>query len=263
MAAEHVRRGFGAAFCPRVALTDFARVGAIRDAFSSRGLVIAEVGAWCNMKDPDPTKRRVNLEYVVSQLALADEIGAVCCVNVAGSFHPTSRRGPHPDDFRQVGFDATVEAVRHVIDAAAPRRARFAIELTAFAYPNSPETYLRLVQAVDRPAFGVHLDPVNIVNSPEKYFDSGRLIRQCFDTLGKWVVGCHAKDVVIRDTVVMHVDEVRAGLGALDYRAFLTELSRLHVDAPLMIEHLPSNEEYALAAEYIRGVARSLALGFV
>lgn len=262
IAAEHVRLGYNAALLPKVDPSDAVRVRALRDAFPARGIVIAEVGAWCNMKDPDPAIRKANVDYVTGQLALADEVGALCCVNVAGSFHPTSRRGLHPDDFRQVGIDATVEIVRRVVDGAGPRRARFVIELTAFAFPNSPETYLRLVKAVHRPAFGVHLDPVNIVNSPEKYFDTGRLLRECFSLLGPWVVSCHAKDVILRDTVVMHVDEIRAGLGNLDFRTYLSELAKLPGDVPLIIEHLPSNEEYTLAANHIRGVADSPGLSF-
>ena len=260
LAAEHVRRGYRAAFCPKLTLAEPERVRAVRDAFAAAGVVIAEVGAWCNMKDPEPARRKTNVEYVTAQLALADEVGALCCVNVAGSFSPTSRRGPHPDDFRQVGFDATVDTIRRVIAGARPTRARFVIEMTAFAMPNSPESYLRLLKAVDRREFGVHLDPVNIVNSPEKYFDTGALLRRCFELLGPDIVSCHAKDVVLREDVVMHVDEVRAGLGQLDYRTYLTELAKLPAQPPLMIEHLSTSEDYALAADYIRGVATELGL---
>ena len=54
----------------------------------------------------------------------------------------------------------------------------------------------------------------------------------------------------------MHLDEVRPGLGNLDYRTFLTELVKLDPDTPLMLEHLKGEDEYAAAAEHVRGVAR-------
>ena len=49
--------------------------------------------------------------------------------------------------------------------------------------------------------------------------------------------------------------EVRPGLGGLDYRVFLRELATLDPDLPLMLEHLPSLEEYAIAGAHIRAVA--------
>lgn len=56
----------------------------------------------------------------------------------------------------------------------------------------------------------------------------------------------------------MHPDEARPDLGGLDYRAYLQALDKLDPDTPLMLEHLPHAEEYALAAQYIRLAAASL-----
>jgi hypothetical protein len=39
-------------------------------------------------------------------------------------------------------------------------------------------------------------------------------------------------------------------------------LSQLGTDAPLMLEHLHSEEEYTKGREYIQGIARSLGLSF-
>ncbi|MCK4853886.1 MAG: hypothetical protein KAT31_06485, partial [Bacteroidales bacterium] len=64
-----------------------------------------------------------------------------------------------------------------------------------------------------------------------------------------------AKDMTIREDIYTpHLDETRAGLGSMDYTAFLTELSKLD-NVPLMIEHLKTADEYKLAADYIRSVA--------
>jgi hypothetical protein len=49
-------------------------------------------------------------------------------------------------------------------------------------------------------------------------------------------------------------DEVRPGLGAMDYRVFLTEL-RNFPEVPLMMEHLQTAEEYEAGAMFIRKVA--------
>ena len=39
---------------------------------------------------------------------------------------------------------------------------------------------------------------------------------------------------------------------------YLQELDRLDADTPLMLEHLPSAEEYDLAAQHVRSVAREV-----
>ncbi len=118
------------------------------------------------MLDPNESLRRQNREHVAERLALADEVGALCCVNIAGSRNPTRWDGPHPDNLSQETFDLVAENTRYVLDAAKPRRARFALEMMPWALPDGPDECLRLLRAVERPMFAVHLDPVNIVNSP-------------------------------------------------------------------------------------------------
>jgi sugar phosphate isomerase/epimerase len=56
--------------------------------------------------------------------------------------------------------------------------------------------------------------------------------------------------------------EVIPGRGQIDYKAYLSELSKLRVDAPLMLEHLKTAEEYEEGRHYIQGVARELGLSF-
>ena len=48
------------------------------------------------MLDPDPAKRAENLKYVTERLALAEAVGARCCVDIAGSFNPDVWYGPDP-----------------------------------------------------------------------------------------------------------------------------------------------------------------------
>ncbi|MEE8389645.1 MAG: hypothetical protein V3S14_02465 [Anaerolineae bacterium] len=74
-----------------------------------------------------------------------------------------------------------------------------------------------LLWAIDRPMFGVHLDPVNLVNCPSRYYHNADFLRECFSKLGQWIVSCHGKDVIMHDQLTVHLDEVRSGLGTLDY----------------------------------------------
>lgn len=262
LAREHRRLGYSAAYCPQARAEDAARVREIEKAFAAENVVIAEVGAWRNLLDPDFEKRRENLRYVISRLALAEAVGARCCVDIAGSYNPKVWYGPHPKNLSREFFDATVENCRRVIDEIKPRRTRFSIEMMGWSLPDGPDSYLKLVKAVDRAEFAVHMDVCNGINSPERFYRSGAFIEECFRKLGPRVVSCHAKDLAWEVEMNVHFVEVVPGRGEVDYRAYLRELARLPVDAPLMLEHLKTAEQYDEGKRYIQKVAAETGVAF-
>jgi sugar phosphate isomerase/epimerase len=261
IARAYVDAGYSAAVCPSVSLDQPERIREIREAFARHDVMLAEIGVWNNMLDPDPAQRATNVEANVRTLALADELGIVCCVNIAGSFSETLWDGPHPRNLSEQAFELTVENVRQIIDAVKSRRAFYSLETMPWVIPDSADSYLRLIEAIDRPMFAVHLDPVNMINCPARYYHNAKFLRECFSKLGRWIVSCHGKDILMRDRLTVHLDEVRPGLGKLDYKVFLQELSRLSRDVPLILEHLPQ-EEYPLARGYIVGAAAEAGLPF-
>lgn len=262
LAKAHKAEGYRAAYCPRVTLKEPERIREIEQAFASEGVVIAEVGAWGNMIGPDLEKRQAQIDVVCERLALADEVGALGCVNYAGTYDPDSSTNPHPKNLSDECFDLIVEVIRQIIGRVKPKRAKFMLEMMPAVHPHSPDSYANLLKAIDNPAFGVHLDPVNIITSPARYFYNGRVIQECFDKLGHAIVSCHGKDIIMRPTFMVEIHECRPGTGILDYRTFLTLLNRLPGDVPLMMEHLPNKAEYDLAKAYITGVASELGLSF-
>jgi len=246
--------GYSAAFCPVNADASDELVRAYVDAARAADIVIAEVGAWSNPVSPDEKTRAEALEKCKTQLALADRVGANCCVNIAGS-RGEKWDGPHPDDLTDATFDLIVETVREIIDAVQPTRTFYTLETMPWMYPDSPDCYVRLIEAIDRERFAVHLDPANLISSPQRYFQNAELIRECFQKLGPRIKSCHAKDILMSDKFTTHLDEVRPGMGRLDYGVFLAEADKLGPDIPLMLEHLPQPVEYVMAAAYVRSVA--------
>lgn len=246
--------GYSAAYCPDV--TEDSGAGAEDYAAAARrhGIVIAEVGAWSNPIDRDEDKRKEAISWCQRRLELAERIGARCCVNIAGSRGP-KWDGPHEDNVSEDTFALIVDTVRDIIDSVKPKRTFYTLETMPWVFPDSADSYLRLIEAIDRKAFAAHLDPVNLINSPPRYFANGELIRDCFAKLGPYIKSCHAKDIVLSDRLTVHLDETRPGLGRLDYAVYLRELSKLDPDTPLMLEHLSEREEYEQAARHIRGVA--------
>ncbi len=247
--------GYRAAYCPVAPDADDDTVNAYAGAARNADIVIAEVGAWSNPMSPDAATAKAALDWCIASLALADRIGACCCVNIAGSCGE-KWDGPDAADLTDATFDRIVEVVRTIIDAVKPTRTFYALETMQWMYPDSPDCYLRFIKAIDRQAFAVHLDPVNLVCSPQRYFATGPLIEECFAKLGAHIKSCHAKDILLGTNATVHLDEARPGLGNLDYRTFLRELNRLPADVPLMLEHLPNEEEYRVAATHIRTVAQ-------
>lgn len=253
--------GYGAAVFPLKNSADQSVIRSYERAAERAGVVIAEVGAWSNPICRDESTRREAIAFCQAQLALADEVGARCCVNIAGS-RSEQWDGPHPDNLTDDTFAQIVDTTRSIIDAVKPTRTYFTLEAMPWVFPDSPASYVRLLEAIDRPQFAVHLDPANMINCPERSFRSGDFIRECFRLLGPHIRSCHVKDSLMANSLTTHIDEVRPGLGTMDYRVFLQEASRLDADLPLIMEHLPTAEEYDLAAAYIRSVAAQEGLTF-
>ena len=224
---------------------------------ASADILIGEVGAWSNPIDPDAAKARAAVEKCQRHLAWAERIGARCCVNIAGSRDPGLWDGPHPDNFRRETFDLIVETTREIIDAVKPTRTFYTLETMPWIFPSTPDEYLELIAAIDRPGFAVHLDPVNMVTSPALAYRTGDFIRECFAKLGPHIRSCHAKDITLRSKLTVHLDECRPGTGLLDYDAFLREASKLDPDTIVALEHLPE-EEYPPALQFLREVQKQI-----
>lgn len=259
--AREVRRlGYRAAVCPiRTESASHTEINEVVRAAAQFDVLIAEVGTWSNPISPDPQVRSDALRHCKNQLALADEVGARVCVNIAGS-RGEQWDGPHPDNLSDDTFLLIVDTVREIIDAVQPKRTCYSLESMPWVYPDSPESYLRLIQAIDRKAFAVHLDPVNLINTPQKFYQTGAFLKHCFELLGPYIRSCHAKDIQLGGRLTVHLEEVPPGMGSLDYRTFLTLVHQLDPDTPVLLEHLTTPSEYEGAAEHIRATCRDLAI---
>jgi sugar phosphate isomerase/epimerase len=258
LALAHRKLGYRAAYCPPIRLDDRDRIRDVSRGFAKHDVVLAEVGRWCNLLDPDPAKRAANLRTVTEGLALAEAVGARDCVDIAGSFNPKIWFGPHPKNVSQDFFDAAVENARKIIDAVAPKRAKFCYEMMGWALPDSPDSYRAMIRAIDRPAMAVHLDPCNVVNCPTRFYKNTDLLNECFDKLGPWIASCHAKDLAWDVEMNVHFREVCPGTGSLDYSTYLKRVAALPGEVPLLLEHLKDAAEYDQARRYIQDLGRKI-----
>jgi sugar phosphate isomerase/epimerase len=267
-AREHVAFGYRAAYMPKVSIENRDEVRAIAKALADADVTLAEAGAWRNLIAHDEKRRKANLDYAIHQLALADEMGARACVAYHGTVgHPGDPwqlsdnydYGSHPDNQSEAGFQQAVDTVRYIIDAVKPRRTKFSLEMVPWLVTDTPESDLKLLKAIDRTAFGAHVDAVNMVVLP-RHFNTGKMIGEAFARLGPWIVSCHAKDIVMQGgpgNISFHMNEVVPGDGNLDDAAYLDEIDRLGRDVPLMLEHFDV-PGYRRGLAHIRRVAAEI-----
>jgi sugar phosphate isomerase/epimerase len=253
--------GYSTARCPLDETADEATIAAFARAAAAADIVFGEVGAWSNPLSTDHTIANAAITLCQQRLALADAIGATCCVNIAGS-RGEQWDGPHPDNLTTDTFALIVDNVRTIIDAVQPKRTYYTLEPMPWAYPDSVDSYLELIKAIDRSAFAVHLDPVNMIANPRLFYQNSELLRDCFARLGPYIKACHAKDITLSGKLTVHLSEMRPGTGSLDFATYLRELHKLDTDVPLLLEHLPGQEEYIPAAQHLRAVAQQIGVVF-
>lgn len=238
-AKKHAGLGLRAVVFPLNHTDDPALIREYVAATKRYDLVIAEIGVWRSLVCANEEMRRANIDFAVEELRFADMIGARCCVDFIGTYRGV-RTEDSAENFTEEAFYATVETVREVIRRANPRAAKFALEAMRNSTPYSPEQYLKLYEAVDDPAFGIHLDLFNWISDAAALDDSPGIIDRSFDLLGDKTVSCHLKDLAADGDGVREVAPLN---GKFDVCRFFERLKK-YPDMPVIIEHLQSTEEY-------------------
>lgn len=228
------------------------KINAYVEAAAENDIVIAEVGIWNNMLDADSEQRKKNIDYAVRQLILADEIGAVCAVNIAGTPHAARWDGPHRENFSAETFEMTVETVKSVLRQADPKKTHFSIESMPWMIPSSPREYLKLIEQVAHPMFSAHLDIVNMITSPRRYFFNDEFLKECFEILKGRICSCHLKDIRLKDEFTFQLCECAPGEGTLDMETLYELCEKENPHMPVLIEHLSSDEEYRKSFAYVK-----------
>lgn len=214
-------------------------------------LVIGEVGVWRNVIAVDEKERKEAMEFAKQKLAFADEIGAKCCVNVTGS-RGDIWDGFYKENYSEDTYALVVDSIREIIDAVKPVRTYYTVETMPWMIPDSPEQYLQLIHDVDRKAFAVHLDFVNMINCPKRYVFCDEFIEDCFKKLGPYIKSIHAKDVLMENRYTTLIHETMPGKGIINYRKVAKLCDALGPDISVFVEHLNDFESYRQAAAYVR-----------
>lgn len=250
-AAKQRSLGLGAVNFHLTCEDDSSSVDEYVRAAKENDLIIAEVGIWRNTLDPDPATRRKAMDYAIGQLALADRIGARCCVNILGA-RGARWDGAYRENLTSDTWKLGVKTIREIIDSVQPKNTFFTIESMPWMYPMGPDEYLQLLDDVARDRFAVHLDLFNWMTDPRRYFMSEDFISECFEKLGKYTKSCHLKDVRMEENYTLSFRETYAGNGGVNIRCLIDTALSHDRDMPFIIEHLSTDEEYIASVQYIQ-----------
>lgn len=250
-AAEQRALGLSAVVFPVDYTASDSVIAAYADACKKHDLLIAEVGAWSNPVAENAAEREAALQKCKGQLRLAEELGARCCVNIAGAFAGSRWDGFHRANYTSEAFEATVASIRDILDAVRPTRTAYCMEAMQWMIPDTPQQYLDLMHAVNRDAFAVHIDVTNWVYCPRTHLYNREFIDEVFDLLGPQVRSCHLKDSKLHEGMTCLLEEVPVGLGGLDIAHYIARAEAVNPEMPMIIEHLKTDEEYRRAIDRV------------
>ncbi len=175
MRRAHVEFGYRAAYMPNMQAREPRRD---RRASSRRwptaDVIIAEAGAWKNLitHDEATAPRPISTTPCTSwrwptrwgPKPASPYHGTVGHAGDPWQLSDNYDYGPHPDNQSEAGFQRAVETARYVIDMVKPKRTKFSLEMVPWLVTDTPENYLKLLKAIDRPQFGAHIDAVNMID---------------------------------------------------------------------------------------------------
>ena len=226
-------------------------IDAYKEAAEEYGLMIAEVGIWRNALAADPVWRQRNMDYCVAQLKLADYLGARCAVNVAGAAG-ARWDGPYRENFSEKTRQETIRMVREIIDRAEVSNTTFTLEPMPWMIPTGPQDCLQLIEEVNRDAFAVHMDIINMVNSADRYFRPEAFIDECAELLGNRIRSCHIKDIHLKQEYTLQLQECAPGQGEFPLRYYVRKMLEIDPEMPIILEHLHTDEEYIHYMNYLK-----------
>ena len=246
------RSRFRAITAPFTCETDPKEISAYLEAVKRHDAVIAEVGVWKNVMDPNPETAKAAIAFAKGQLKLADRLGIPCCVNIVGTAGSAGWDAADRSNFTAETYERIIRIVREIIDEAEPERACYTLEPMPWMVPDGPDEYLQLIRDVDRPQFAAHMDFVNMINCPRRYLAAEKFVDECFEKLAPYIRSTHLKDSRMHPTnLTTLLQECNPGEGALDFVEILRIIDRrMPADAPVLLEHMETEVEYRAAYDY-------------
>jgi sugar phosphate isomerase/epimerase len=209
----------------------------IRTAFDARDMTIAALGGQYNMIHPDVRMRREGLQRLRVLASACDRLGTSVITLCTGTRDPTNMWQRHPDNDTPEAWTDLVASMRQAVGIAGEFDVTLAFEPEVSNVVDSAQKARRLLDEIGSPHLGVTMDGANIFHAGELP-RMREMLDEAFALLGPDTAIAHAKDLD-RDGEAGHLP---AGKGRLDYDHYLSLLSKLEFDVPVILHGLTESE---------------------
>lgn len=224
----------------------------LKDIFKRHQLHWVQLWGWYpSIVTPDEAVRTEGIREACEIVRL----GALMNVDSIG-MRPTSMStvgpwSPHPANYHPETEARLIDSLRQISEAAAKHQIPIALECHVLTTLHSPPVIQRVLDAVGSPWLKINFDLVNFVGDLHAAYDLPRVIQHLADTLGRFAVSAHIKDVVVEDDLVVHISEAMLGEGLIDFDVLLPHIEAMMPQGYAFIEHLPP-EKVPQAAAFLQ-----------
>ena len=231
----------------------------IQSLYASNGLIMpmtrgAYGGGLCS---DDEEQRRWTVNFLENTIRLSAKMGCSTTYFRPGSLNPDGAWLPHRENRSEATFDRLVKSAKQACTVADSEGIKLVVESGVVCPLYTPQRVRDFFDAVNMPALGYNMDPVNLVGSLDIAYDTTALINECIDLMSAEIVGCDAKDFTIVDALLPHFEEevIGAPNAMLDNVTLLTRLQEVAPDIVVTVEHYP-DEKIPAATAGIRKAAQ-------
>jgi sugar phosphate isomerase/epimerase len=190
---------------------------------------------------PKDSRRPGDLDRFRRNAEFAALLGADSIGTSPGSFDERHHWTAHPDNARFDTLRLVADSLAEIVPICREVSVKLGLEFGVPTAVPTVEAALWLIDAVGSANLGVYADPANQVQGYERLFNSGQVMDQFFDVLGRHVLCAHARDAWLEPGLEMHIRTGGPGDGIVDYRSYLSRVRDLDPSMSLLLEHAPQD----------------------
>jgi sugar phosphate isomerase/epimerase len=230
-----------------------------RDLLAGEGIRLYQAtGYWQNMVTPDETLRKDAVRTVQAALRLAGWLGARGIDTGPGSMNPDGPWFPHPYNYTPQAKEQLIKTLKECAGAAEENGVFLSLECHQLVTLKTPEIAREVLDAVNSPWVRCDYDSANWITL-EDIYDTGRALNHHFDTVGKHIVSCHAKDIRIENRLTLHLQDGCPGKGLMDFKTLFRRMEALNPDFPVISEG-NKTEELPFVSKLFHETAQELGI---
>jgi sugar phosphate isomerase/epimerase len=215
-------------------------------------------GYWQNLITPDENARKDAVRTVQAALRLAGWLGARAIDTGPCSMNPDGPWFPHPYNWTADARRQLVRSLKEAAPAAEDAGVFLSVEGHQLVTLESAAITAEILDEVDSPWVKSDYDSANWITR-ETVFNTGEAIDRDFDTLGRHIFSCHAKDIWIENRLALHLQDGCPGKGTMDFRTLFRRMEALSPDYPVIVEGA-ATEEMADVGQLFHTIAAELQL---